>query len=184
MKRHLDNDTVLLSNCLFAVSCGVIIELYPTYVYYLQELRRCVMEPLHGVAEVIGVAEVKVRCIQDWLHHLQIQGVTLHLLLGQVERGPSIGYHLGWGYSVNLMTRYSATHLSIHNDNEVTTGQKAYSSNQSPYLPTTGSCWNLTSCASWDKNANLSLTHLINKKVHQNIRSVLSWTRLHFLPLK
>lgn len=112
------------------------------------------MKPLHGMTEVIGIAEVEVWCAQDRLHHLQIYSIALHLFFSQVERRPCVGYHLSRSYSIDLMTCYSATHLSIHDDNEVTTCQKAYCPNQTPYLPTASSCWNLTGCASCNKSTN------------------------------
>lgn len=122
------------------------------------------MEPLHSVAEVIRITEVEVRSAQDRLHHLQVHGIALHLLLSQMEKGSCVGYHLSRGYPVDLMACYSATHLSIHDDNEVTTRQEAYSPNQAPYLPTAGSCWDLTSCASCARSTNFSLDQLTDRE--------------------
>lgn len=118
------------------------------------------MQPLHSMTKVISVTEVKVRCIQDRLHHLQVYSIILDLFLSQMQRGPGVRYHVRRGYLVDIVPSYSPTHLSVRNNNEITARQEANSSHQSPYFPTAGSCWNLTSGANCERKRRFTINSL------------------------
>lgn len=71
---------------------------------YLQEFRCRIMQPLHTMTKIIGIAEVKVWCVQDRLHHLQVYRVILDLFLRQMQRRPGIRYNIRRRYLVDVMS--------------------------------------------------------------------------------
>lgn len=71
---------------------------------YLQEFRCRIMQPLHSMTKIIGITEVKIWCVQDRLHHLQVYRVILDLFLRQMQRRPGIRYNIRRGYLVDVMS--------------------------------------------------------------------------------
>lgn len=164
VKRHLNNETILSPNSSTYRTRNCL----PARLIYLQEFRSGVVQSLHGMAEIVRVTKIKVRRVQDGFHHIQIRGVVLHLFLGQVQGGLCIGYHVRRRYLENVMSSYSPAHLSVRDDNEITTCQETYSSYQAPYLSAAGSRRDLTGCADCEERKNkASLVHARSRRTRR-----------------